>query len=105
MSTLTGNDVAVRYARTSGGQAYPAGSTLSLATWGQAEDGRWFGGRIPNEPRSVEVVTVAMSSDGQIQYSYQKYEGTPLKRVVSREVGPSDERIRFLFSQRASVLP
>lgn len=105
MSTLTGNDAAVRYARTSGGQSYPVGSTLSLATWGQVEDGRWFGARIPSQPRLVEIVTIASGADGQIQYAYQRYEGVPLKRTVSREAGPSDERIRFLFSQRASVLP
>lgn len=105
MSTLTGNDAAVRYARTSGGQGYPVGSTLSLATWGQVEDGRWFGARIPSQPRSVEIVTIAAGADGQVQYAYQRYEGVPLKRVVSRAAGPADERIRFLFSQRASVLP
>ncbi|MGC4053979.1 MAG: hypothetical protein QM757_33245 [Paludibaculum sp.] len=105
MSTLTGNDVAVRYARTSGGQAFPVGSTLSVATWSQVEDGRWFGARIPDEPKSVETVTVALGPGGQIEYSYQKYEGAPLKRVASRTTGPSDERIRFLFSRRASVLP
>jgi hypothetical protein len=69
------------------------------------EDGRWFGARIPGQPRSVEIVTIAAGADGQIQYAYQRYEGVPLKRVVNRQAGPSDERIRFLFRQRASVLP
>ncbi|MBN9661250.1 MAG: hypothetical protein J0H49_23860 [Acidobacteria bacterium] len=105
MSTLTGNETAVRYARAGGGPAYPAGSTLSLATWGQVEDGRWFGARIPGAPRSVEIVTVSQDANGQRLYSYQKYEGAPLKRVVSREAGPADERLQFLISQRASVLP
>src|SRR5713226_7032884 len=50
MWTLFGNDLAVKYARTNSGHDYPAGSMLSLVTWEQQEDRRWFGGRIPGPP-------------------------------------------------------
>ena len=43
MSTLYGNDLAVEYARTHSQHDFPAGAVLSLVTWTQAEDSRWFG--------------------------------------------------------------
>ena len=59
MSTLYGNDVAVQYARTGAQVGYPAGSALSVVTWTQKEDPRWFGGNIPAAAKSVEYVTIA----------------------------------------------
>ena len=40
MSTVFGNDVAVKYARTNAGEKYPAGAVLSVVTWGQQEEDR-----------------------------------------------------------------
>src|ERR1700722_7419675 len=45
MSTLYGNEAAVKYARS--GKPYAAGAVLTLVTWSQREDPHWFGGRIP----------------------------------------------------------
>ena len=45
MSTLYGNDIAVKSARA--GQVYPVGAVVSLVTWSQRDDPHWFGGRIP----------------------------------------------------------
>src|SRR5262245_19200552 len=42
MSTLYGNDVALKYARSHSEQAYPTGSMLALITWQQKQDERWF---------------------------------------------------------------
>src|SRR5580693_7433022 len=42
MSTLYGNDLAIACARTSPQHDYPVGAELSLVTWTQAEDTRWF---------------------------------------------------------------
>jgi hypothetical protein len=78
MSTLYGNDVAVKYARSNAQAQYPAGSVLSVVTWNQQEDGRWIGGKIPARTKSVEFVVVGNNG----AYSYQRYEGSPLKRVV-----------------------
>jgi hypothetical protein len=102
MSTLLGNDVAAQYARTNAEQKYPAGSVLSLVTWKQQEDGRWFGGKIPSTPKSVEIVTVAASPAG---YTYQRYEGSPLKKVASVEGAAPNDRAAYLLSQRAAVMP
>ncbi len=47
MSTMFGNEAAVEYARTNAASQYPVGATLSVVTWDQQEDARWFGGSIP----------------------------------------------------------
>jgi hypothetical protein len=106
MSTMFGNDVAVQYARTSAGAAYPAGAVLSVVTWAQQEDPRWFGGRIPEKPKVVEFVTVRSPGS----YSYERYEGSPLKKVASVEGNDtkdndSKDRAAYLMAQRAAVMP
>jgi len=101
MSTLFGNDLAVQYARSGARNDYPAGSVLSLVTWQQQEDARWFGGTIPAAPKSVEFVTVQSGPS----YAYQRYEGSPLKRVELEVVTNQDSRVFQFLSQRAAVLP
>jgi hypothetical protein len=99
MSTLFGNDVAVQYARTNGAMKYPMGAVLSVVTWGQQEDPRWFGGNIPKTPKSVEFVTVGST------YSYKRYEGSPLKKVASEDGAAPNDRAAYLLAQRAAVTP
>ena len=106
MSTMFGNDVAVQYARTGAGAgaAYPAGAVLSVVTWGQQEDPRWFGGKIPEKVKMVEFVTV----NGPRSFSLDRYEGTPLKKVTAKnsdELDASAKRAVYLTSQRAAVMP
>jgi hypothetical protein len=105
MYTVFGNDLAVQYARTNSQRDYPAGSVLSLVTWKQEEDRRWFGGKIPAEVRSVEFVAVGRAADHRASYSYQEYEGAPLKKVSDRQGPTPDGRAAFLLSQRAAVMP
>lgn len=108
MATLFGNDVAVQYARSSAQQDYPAGSKLAVVTWGQQEDARWFGGRIPEAPKSVEFVTITLDSSGHraLLYSYEDYEGRPLQRISSQQgSSPPNERAAYLLAQRAAVMP
>jgi hypothetical protein len=104
-STLFGNDIAVSYARTNTQHDYPAGAVLYLATWNQQEDPRWFGGNIPAAPKSVEVVTVSADSDHHPLYSYQQYEGSPLKQVAQQQGSTPNDRVAYLLSQRSSVFP
>ncbi len=101
MSTLFGNDVAWQYARTNAEMQYPAGSVLSVVTWEEQEDPRWFGGNIPQRAKVVEFVTV--TSPG--TYSYQRYEGSPLKKVASVEGNDPKGRAAYLLEQRAAVMP
>jgi hypothetical protein len=100
-STLFGNDVAWQYARTNAEMQYPAGSVLSVVTWGEQEDPRWFGGSIPQRAKVVEFVTVASPGT----YSYQRYEGSPLKKVASVEGHDPQDRAAYLLAQRAAVMP
>jgi Cytochrome P460 len=105
MSTLYGNDVAVQYARTKAQHDYPSGSALSLVTWSQQEDARWFGGKIPEQVRSVEFLSVGSAADGRPSYSYQLYEGAPLKKASEENGSAPRGRAAELLSQRAAVLP
>lgn len=105
MSTLYGNDVAAQYARSNTQHDYSSGSVLSLVTWNQQEDPRWFGGNIPAALKSVEFVTVGSASDHHATYTYQKYEGAPLKKTSTQEGLTPNDRAIYLFSQRAAVMP
>ncbi len=105
MSTLYGNDAAVRYARCNSQQNYPAGSVLSLVTWAQRDDEHWFGAKIPGQVKSVELLTVDAGPNGVRSYSYESYQGSPLEKAVS-SVGPSHgSRAAYLLSLRAAVTP
>ncbi|MFZ0278451.1 MAG: cytochrome P460 family protein [Candidatus Sulfotelmatobacter sp.] len=105
MSTLYGNDLAVRYARANSQHNYPTGSVLSLVTWTQREDDRWFGAKIPDRVKSVEFVFVDAAADGRQAYSYQQYEGTPLTMVSEQKGFTPNDRTAYLLTQRAAVLP
>lgn len=105
MSTLYGNEPAVRYARTNAEHNYPAGSILSVVTWKQQEDPRWFGARIPATVESVEYVTVKTASDQKPSYSYEAYEGAPLRKMPALEGPLPNDRALWLVSQRAAVMP
>jgi hypothetical protein len=106
MSTLYGNDLAVGYARAAHpANDYPPGAMLSLVTWTQQEDPRWFGAKIPQSVKSVEFVTVGAPADGHPSYEYKKFEGTPLAVSPTPDPGAADERAAYLVAQRAAVLP
>jgi hypothetical protein len=101
MSILYGNDAAVQYARTHSEMMYPVGAVVSVVTWNQQEDARWFGGRVPKTPEAVEFVTVT----GPGVTAYQRYEGSPLKKMASESGSDPNDRASYLLSQRAAVMP
>jgi Cytochrome P460 len=105
MYTLFGNDTAVKYVRTSSQHNYPAGAVLALVTWNQQEDPRWFGGNIPSAPKSVEFVTVGATPDNKPTYTYQSFEGTPLKQTSTQDGLAPDSRAAYLVAQRSAVMP
>ena len=104
MATLYGNDLAVRHARQDLQATYPKGSTLALVTWFQRADSHWFGARIPEVVKSVEIVSVDSDSLRPPSMSYQEFRGTPLRKAAS---GPSaaESRIAYILGQRASAMP
>jgi hypothetical protein len=105
MSTLYGNDLAVKYARANSQHSYPSGSVLSLVTWTQREDERWFGAKIPDRVKSVEFVFVDAAADGRQSYSYREYEGAPPTMVSEQKGFAPNDRAAYLLAQRAAVLP
>jgi hypothetical protein len=104
MSTLYGNEIAAHQARTDIQHRYPAGSQLALITWYQQEDEHWFGARIPATIKSIEFVTVNGPANRPLTYSYQAYEGAPLKSSLV-DPASKDQRINYLLAQRPLVMP
>ena len=104
MSTLYGNDAAVRAARTDSG--YGPGAALAMATWRRREDPYWFGARIPGALVSVELVTVGETEDHRPTYGYEEYRGAPLRKVAEREPGAErPARLDAILGRRALVMP
>jgi hypothetical protein len=104
MSTLYGNDAAVRAARTDSG--YGPGAVLAMVTWRRRGDPNWFGARIPGALVSVELVTVGETDDHRPTYGYEEYRGTPFQKVAEREPGADrPARLDAILSRRALMMP
>jgi Cytochrome P460 len=104
VATILGNDRAIAHARENATHAYPAGSVLSVITWSQEEDPRWFGGNIPGNVRSIEFVEVQLAQD-HVTYLYTLYGGSPLKKLVSADEKSPTGRAAYILGQRAAVVP
>ena len=105
LATVLGNDRAIAYAHKNATHAYPAGSVLSVITWSQEEDPRWFGGNIPGNVRSVEFLEVQSSQDHGGTYLYALYGGSPLRKLASTEEKSPTGRAAYIVVQRAAVMP
>lgn len=105
MSTCYGNDIAVNTARAGGQANYPAGAVITLVTWNQQEDQNWFGGNIPAEIKSVEMVKRSASADLAGNSTYQKFTGKDLREAPSAEIMDSKDRINYILGLRAAVMP
>jgi hypothetical protein len=105
MAPLYGNDAAMRAVRgrSNGSSESTAASpdgVLALVTWVQREDPHWFGGRIPDAPKSVEFV----QADAGDQTAYRCYDGPRL----SEHRLPADvaqKRIKFISNLAPAWLP
>jgi len=102
MSTLYGNDLALKTA-ISGSTSYLPGENLTLVTWKQQDDDRWFGAKIPGDLVSVEVVKTINSNTGRTIANYQRFTGKKL--VADTDTAYQQERISYIFSQKPSVMP
>jgi hypothetical protein len=100
MATLTGNDVAVKYAAT---EIYPVGSVLALTTWLEREDPHWFGARIPGSFVALETVTVERGAEGKATAVYRRYTGDPLRETT--EAGSAEARKAAILAMRYSEMP
>jgi hypothetical protein len=105
MAALFGNEAAMQAVRTGSGlgksPAYPAGSVLALVTWSQREDPHWFGGRIPDNPQSVEFLETGASGRAG---SYRCYDG-PLLTEHTFSTEEAAKRSGFLLNLAPATLP
>jgi len=104
MSTLYGNDTAVRYARSNAKHDYPPGSQIALVTWTRRDDPRYFGAKVPDHLKSIEFVSVT-ELPGETNITYQKFEGSPLAQTRSDESPNPSPPALALLQLRAAVLP
>jgi FtsP/CotA-like multicopper oxidase with cupredoxin domain len=101
MSTLYGNEKAFA-ALSINAQPGISRASFTLVTWHQQDDPHWFGARIPGDLVSVETVK-ASSTSPDVAPEYQIFSGKELVSLADT-TGRAD-RIRFILSQKASVLP
>src|SRR5580658_3223902 len=83
------------------GRPYPAGAVLALVTWAQRDDPHWFGGRIPDAPRSVEFVQVM--TPGQPR-GYRRFAGAGLNEDQATAT-EAEQRISFVLALEPAELP
>ena len=83
----------------------PALPRFRLSPGRKVDDDRWFGAKIPNQVKSVEFVFVKSAADGSTFYSYEKYEGSPLKLLDAQQSLKPKDRAASLMALRAAVMP
>ena len=105
VATVFGNDQAIAYARKNISHEYSAGSVISIITWSQQEDPRWFGGNILGKVRSVEFLEVQSGPDHGRTYLYSMYGGSPLRKLISAEETSPTGRAAYLLAEQAAVMP
>lgn len=96
MATLYGNKTAADYLRNHADGLYPDGAELTLVTWQQQPDPRWFGGNIPGAAQRVEVVKF----DKGPHYTY--YQCNPWQEAANPK---ADSAMQWIIKQRMMILP
>jgi hypothetical protein len=102
MSTLYGNELALKTEQ-SGSTNKVSGEELTLITWNQQDDDHWFGAKIPSYLKSIEVVKTSGSGQNSIAITYSCYEGKAL--ILSTDTTHNQDRIKYIFDQKPSILP
>jgi hypothetical protein len=91
---LYGNEIAVQHARSGASGPYPAGAILTLATWSQQEDARWFGALVPDHLNTVEVVKVGATT------TYESYQAPGWKKASTDQ----PDRTSYITQLKAAVI-
>ena len=102
MSTLYGNGPALEAAR-NGSNHHVSGEIFTLVTWTREANPFWFGGNINGARQTVETVRVLPSEkdDARVEYEVE----TDGENVLEKVNFDKQERINFIFDQKASVFP
>ncbi len=106
MAALYGNDAAMQAVRARGNGSIGSivttpGSILALVSWSQREDPHWFGGRIPDTPKSVEFVEA--DATGKLT-GYRCYDGPGL-RAHSVPADVATKQTKFISNLTPVWLP
>lgn len=101
MSTLYGNQLAWQKAL-GFNKEMEADEIFLLVTWKQQPDQHWFGANIPGDLLSIEVLKTISGKDT-VAVNYEMFEGKMLA-LKNNPLGQSD-RIKFILTQRPSVMP
>lgn len=101
MSTLYGNELALKVTQSGGNKV--SGEEFTLVTWNQQDDDHWFGAKIPSNLKSIEVVKTVPVNQNSIAVNYNCYEGQTL--TLSTDTAHNQQRIKYIFDQKPSVLP
>lgn len=96
MATLYGNKTAKDYLQGHTAGSYPDGTELTLVTWHQQPDPRWFGGNVPGAVQRIEVV----SFNKGVHYSC--YAGNPWRELTNPK---ADSATQWIIKQRMMILP
>lgn len=102
ISLLYGNDEAVLHAGKPRAEHIP-GEMFQLVTWELKGNPLWFGGSINGPVQSVETVQVTPADNAHIQVAHALQQ--PDGKTVENSKTDREERISFIFAQRASVFP
>jgi len=98
-SILYGNPEALENARANSN--LKSGAVLMLFTWKSKGDAEWFGGVVPAEISSLEVV----ENDAGDNYRYSRYQGKDLFAVQNLNKEFLAKRKTFILNQKAAVMP
>jgi hypothetical protein len=102
MSTLYGNDLALKTAQSGNTNKVP-GEEFTLVTWNQQDDDHWFGAKIPSDLKSIEVVKTGSPNQNNTAITYGCYEGKAL--TPNTDTLHKQDRIKYIFDQKPSILP
>ena len=105
MSILYGNKIAVGFARSHTGNNYPPGAILTLVTWNRKKDDHWFGAYIPDVIQSMEKLLFDDAGKPAYSPTYEMYAGNPLIKIDGYNLNNVKERLNYILSMRASVMP
>lgn len=101
ISILYGNKLAAARLKTDDHQI-KQGEMLALVTWKKQADVHWFGANIPGGLQSVEIVKSSRNGTNP-KIDYQKLSGPNLEE--DRDTTGQQNKLSFILSQRASVMP
>lgn len=99
MSTLYGNEPAIKYSRKEKPQ-HVAGEVFKLVTFEQQDHEFWYGSKINGALLQVETVRTEQRKDGMIPVYTIKYYGKSKPEQQDKNV-----RIKFILEQKPSLFP